>query len=1157
MAIGNMDSTNPKKGEPITGTVTIKIFKDATADTATLQGNAKITGPNQDKGPTLTIKYKDTNQEDKCITITLTSTDITKAADGTTVDYGHIFTEGFDTSKVHPEIISPTLMVIVGIAKAWSPQHNLGGSWGLWTQYEKPDWEGGGTVYAYLWHFFDLLMIDGKFRFKVDAGTGFPDPYDPDSGTARDIDTHKSEIQKGTGTNYVHLADEKYFTKFWHLLPSDMYILGNIMEQVYNHTQDDPSYHATGLTMYAKELESKAQTLQQTATSQSTTELANTRDYDIQGNTTPGGGLKEKAGQLRDKAQELYTQADQLETAATGPLADLRAPATALKTAAKSENGDDGLHHAAGQLASHEDGSDGLDALADAVIKKFEAVQGAYDELSKNPAFTANKTNQKVTAVENAYNNLKIIYDWMLNFTKLIKKASTLKSTAGTQSDSTELQATLSAPATTLATLAGLLSTAAGQVDDGTLSTQAGLLATSASKTDSGVDETSLYAKATALQKAPTNYTNATAVIQAFDTLKGHFDELIKLAIQHDKLEKVQSVQNAYVNLKKHYDTMMNFTKIRYYSEQISIQATTLRKGSGDDADNIVKYFESMKHAYSKVTDSDKPKVKAQFEALKDAYDLMLNNVDSQENAAKVLKAKTGKSDKEEGKLRKLAKTLYEKAEALETAAPAGADSNEALKLKAGTTENDGLRKLAKTLYEAAKALSEAMGDDDDDGKEEAQDLADAVGENESSGIRAALKDLHEKGSGANLPTLTKAVRDAYKDTSGEGVEKKFQAIQGQEDIAYASYKSEYQAVEAAWKAFDDLYQANLKQPATDLVTAIGGTDENGKLQKALQELGNLQDTASGSLLTGPVSAVKTAYDNSGRGVKPKFTTLKAKESSYKAIASIRPKYDNVVNSMNAFDNVYRPEELLMDAVGATDGSPTPPGSDPKTLREALYQLGTDKGEDPEKLSELAKDVKKQYGDNWGNDVKGKFHLVQAQADAYAVGSKTGEYAQLLEAWTAFNDMYYGVVSYYKYYIIIIPSIFTVLWTLAYWEGEKAMDKFPPPDDNQRDCKILNVESTPSGTATELTYSIDQNFGPDSHATSCGHKKSVGYYPHFIPPSLMVLVGMGLPLPNLTIVTAVSSFVVIMELLGIVLDLCKSNIGESSTTGLETKTTGF
>uniref|UniRef100_A0A3B0MG24 Tpr-related protein family member, putative n=1 Tax=Theileria annulata TaxID=5874 RepID=A0A3B0MG24_THEAN len=88
---------------------------------------------------------------------------------------------------------------------------------------------------------------------------------------------------------------------------------------------------------------------------------------------------------------------------------------------------------------------------------------------------------------------------------------------------------------------------------------------------------------------------------------------------------------------------------------------------------------------------------------------------------------------------------------------------------------------------------------------------------------------------------------------------------------------------------------------------------------------------------------------------------------------------------------------------------------------------------------------------------------------------------------------------------LAISLVAAILWTCCYYSGEDAKDGFGASDPNQRACKKLSV----STTATELTYSIETNW-TDSHGTKCKYKKSHTYYLHFIPPSLMVLIGMGL-----------------------------------------------
>ncbi|XP_952820.1 uncharacterized protein TA09255 [Theileria annulata] len=133
----------------------------ATADTAhALSIKIKDTVGGEDgreTTDTTTAYFKKgpTNPDGAPNTITLTTTDgktitITGKPITATVPYGHIFTEKFDTNAVHPHIVSPTLMLVVGMGhlivtifppviiaflrlkgNVWSPQHNLRGSWGI------------------------------------------------------------------------------------------------------------------------------------------------------------------------------------------------------------------------------------------------------------------------------------------------------------------------------------------------------------------------------------------------------------------------------------------------------------------------------------------------------------------------------------------------------------------------------------------------------------------------------------------------------------------------------------------------------------------------------------------------------------------------------------------------------------------------------------------------------------------------------------------------------------------------------------------------------------------------------------------------------------------------------------------------------------------
>uniref|UniRef100_A0A3B0NKG4 Theileria-specific sub-telomeric protein, putative n=1 Tax=Theileria annulata TaxID=5874 RepID=A0A3B0NKG4_THEAN len=401
-------------------------------------------------------------------------------------------------------------------------------------------------------------------------------------------------------------------------------LLGNIIDLTQKLIDENPELRA--IKVKAGDIKSKASELNSTAGTQSTTELSKTKAVDIAGNDIKGSGLANKANDLKGKADLLSTKAGLLEAAANdGPLAALLTDAKSLKEKAGSSSGSEGLYGAANALATHRDGHSGLELKATKVIEKFDDVTTKYEALmEKAKGVTIPPDKQHlVTAVESEYKELKDIYNGMLNLTKLKDKSATLSSTAQGQSTTTELTSTLGTAAEQLATLAGNLSTAAnGLSGDPHLGTQAGKLKDAAKK--GGTDENSLHKKAELLQSAPTEYEKAKAVIIAFDTLKGHYDALIREAITNNKLSdpKVKDVISKFDELKNHYDGMMPITKIRYYSETISSEAGTLRNTG--TADTIVRYFESMEHAYSALGD-EKTGVKDKFDPLKYVYGLILN----------------------------------------------------------------------------------------------------------------------------------------------------------------------------------------------------------------------------------------------------------------------------------------------------------------------------------------------------------------------------------------------------------------------------------------------------------------------------------------------------------------------------------------------------
>uniref|UniRef100_A0A3B0MTL1 Uncharacterized protein n=1 Tax=Theileria annulata TaxID=5874 RepID=A0A3B0MTL1_THEAN len=200
MVIGSMDTTYPKKDKATEipkGNVTITYGDCPPKTDAKNNGTANINTP-ENAGPTLTITGVEPKTEapleetgatplnctvsvdttkktltikydgDKCIEITLTGSDsITKTA--TPVQYGHILTETFDMSKVHPHIVSPTLMVIVGmvllvmtifppvIVAVLRISFDFGDPKSPMCEWDSKGFYGAGS--GLHWHAFDLLMI--------------------------------------------------------------------------------------------------------------------------------------------------------------------------------------------------------------------------------------------------------------------------------------------------------------------------------------------------------------------------------------------------------------------------------------------------------------------------------------------------------------------------------------------------------------------------------------------------------------------------------------------------------------------------------------------------------------------------------------------------------------------------------------------------------------------------------------------------------------------------------------------------------------------------------------------------------------------------------------------------------------------------------------
>ncbi|XP_954000.1 Tpr-related protein family member, putative [Theileria annulata] len=290
-----------------------------------------------------------------------------------------------------------------------------------------------------------------------------------------------------------------------------------------------------------------------------------------------------------------------------------------------------------------------------------------------------------------------------------------------------------------------------------------------------------------------------------------------------------------------------------------------------------------------------------------------------------------------------------------------GFGGDDAFRVKAGKSASDGtLRKLAETLHTTAKALNDAVKNPGDDPN------AAKVLQHKATTLRALAGKLH---SAAN-------------------------------DLHIAVGSNE--------------------KGAENLAKAVGDKDEpppgSGKPATLREALNQLATGASGHQLTGLAKAVRTEYDL----VKPKFEKVRQKEAEYNDYQS---QYNSVLSAWDSFNAVYKPEELLKDAIGEDDEPGS--GTKPTTLRQALNQLGTAPGiSNIKDLNTKAQNARDQYGSDWGG-LKQKFNNVKAQENAYKQGVtiETNQYKKLVEAWNKFDNAYREAISIAKFYSIIVPSI--------------------------------------------------------------------------------------------------------------------------------------
>ncbi|XP_953236.1 Tpr-related protein family member, putative [Theileria annulata] len=334
-------------------------------------------------------------------------------------------------------------------------------------------------------------------------------------------------------------------------------LMGNIMEQVYNQTQNTIGPHADELKNKATQIQSKAGELKTNAGTQSISELGPTNLTDLESNKHPQGGLQNKAGELQRKADSLYNQSQSLENAASpgSTLSVLNELAGQLKTAAKNDP-TDGLHKAANDLAQATQTGKPADGHAYNVMTKFDKVETQYNLLMKAAGDNGLTGHPNVTEVVKAYHSVKNTYYQMLITYRIQKKAEEFYG-AATQLKTQAKSAGDSTPETPLGKLQKAANTQMDQLVQNANNLQRIALGT---ESDSNiVNKYLLVADAYNALAAIPEFTAAEGVTQVtqvkdkFGPLKKSYENVLKLRVQelakkaqalHDNADTLPSAVN-------------------------------------------------------------------------------------------------------------------------------------------------------------------------------------------------------------------------------------------------------------------------------------------------------------------------------------------------------------------------------------------------------------------------------------------------------------------------------------------------------------------------------------------------------------------------------------------------------------------------------------
>ncbi|XP_953861.1 Tpr-related protein family member, putative [Theileria annulata] len=441
-------------------------------------------------------------------------------------------------------------------------------------------------------------------------------------------------------------------------------LIGNIMEQFYNHTQDTSSYHYVGLKNYASEIEKKAGKLKTIAGAQSTSELASTENTDLQQSSNyPQTKLEGKANLLKGAAQLLHKVAKALEEAVQndGTLNPLKDGAGKLKDAAKT-TGSGGLFEKAEALAGVTT-SENASSQADKVIKAFDKVETQYTELI-NTANTSGLTNDsKVIEVVKSYHEVKTIYYQMIITFRIKQKAEAFHSAA----EELQTQAGKAQPSTN-PKLKALNTHASAEMGD--LVAKANQLKTEAEKLHNATDANIVTKYLAVVQKYnelekkpafkaaledPSSKSTVEKATKEFSVLKKSFENVLMLRVQ-ELSEKSGDLKNAASALSsdsllglteeagKLRDAAMSSTGTEGLKQKATALVTAIKGASGGnnaEATKVITAFEDVTAKYQALTghaNYNTNKGNAKVIAVDDAYKDLQKVYDSILNLAKLAK---------------------------------------------------------------------------------------------------------------------------------------------------------------------------------------------------------------------------------------------------------------------------------------------------------------------------------------------------------------------------------------------------------------------------------------------------------------------------------------------------------------------------------------